>query len=95
MRTPPAEVVLAWPNPNYTDPVTRGNTLVVVNVILFSFAVLLVAARLYTRLCVKMWAGLDDVFIFLALVSPLPPPFSLDMAYRPADDGNGRFSLVA
>jgi hypothetical protein len=74
MRTPPAEVLLAWPNPNYTDPVTRGNLLVIVNIVLFSLAVLLVAARLYTRLCVKLWAGLDDVFICLALVSPLHSP---------------------
>ncbi|KAL5380616.1 hypothetical protein DPSP01_007680 [Paraphaeosphaeria sporulosa] len=68
MRLPPPEVLLSWPAPNYTDPVTRGNTLVIVNVVLISFTVMLVAARLYTRLCVKVWFGLDDVFIFLALI---------------------------
>lgn len=63
----------SWPAPNYEDPVTRGYTLVVINVILITFTITLVGARLYTRLCVNVWFGLDDIFILLALVRSLLP----------------------
>jgi hypothetical protein len=69
MKLPPVEVLLTWPTPNYQDPVTRGPALVIVNVILIALVMLTVAARLYTRLVIKRWFGLDDVFILVALVS--------------------------
>jgi hypothetical protein len=69
MKLPPVEVLLTWPTPNYQDPVTRGPALVIVNVILIALVMLTVAARLYTRLVIKRWFGLDDVFILIALVS--------------------------
>ena len=68
MRLPPLEVLYSWPDPNYVDPVTRGSALLVVNCVFVSVAVLFVGARLYTRLWVKNWFGLDDVFIILAMV---------------------------
>lgn len=68
MRLPPLEVLYSWPDPNYVDPVTRGSALLVVNCVFVSIAVLFVGARLYTRLWVKSWFGLDDVFIILAMV---------------------------
>ena len=68
MRLPPLEVLYSWPDPNYVNPVTRGSALLVVNCVFVSIAVLFVGARLYTRLWVKSWFGLDDVFIILAMV---------------------------
>lgn len=62
------QVILSWPTPNYANPVTRGNALLVVNSIFIALVVIFVGLRMYTRLIIKRWFGLDDVFILLALV---------------------------
>lgn len=68
MRVPPASVVASWPEPNYTDPVTRGNALLIVNVIFQTLATIAVVGRLYSRY-VKKWFGIDDGMIIMAYVS--------------------------
>ncbi|KAG9378568.1 hypothetical protein A1F94_010337 [Pyrenophora tritici-repentis] len=68
MQLPPLDVILSWPTPNYVDPETRGPALIIVNAIFMTLATLTVCARLYTRLVVKRWFGIDDVFILLALL---------------------------
>ncbi|KAH7563537.1 hypothetical protein BM1_00584 [Bipolaris maydis] len=68
MQLPPLSVILSWPAPNYHDPVTRGPALVIVNSIFIALTFLIVAARLYTRIVIKRWFGVDDVFILLALL---------------------------
>jgi hypothetical protein len=68
MQLPPVDVLLSWPTPNYDNPVTRGPALLVVNSIFISLAVITVAARIYTRIVIKRWFGIDDVFILLALL---------------------------
>ncbi|OAL56539.1 hypothetical protein IQ07DRAFT_554538 [Pyrenochaeta sp. DS3sAY3a] len=40
MRLPPVEVLLSWPTPNYENPITRGNALIIVNSIFISLATL-------------------------------------------------------
>jgi hypothetical protein len=67
MQFPPVDILLSWPTPNYENPKTRGDALVVVNCIFISLVYITVALRLYTRICVKRWFGLDDVFILLAV----------------------------
>ncbi|KAF2132138.1 hypothetical protein P153DRAFT_383028 [Dothidotthia symphoricarpi CBS 119687] len=67
MRLPPIAVILTWPNPNYVNPETRGDALLIVNSIFISLTIIVVALRLYTRLVIKRWLGIDDVFILLAL----------------------------
>lgn len=59
---------MSWPTPNYDNPVTRGPALVIVNSIFISLATITVAARIYTRIVIKRWFGIDDVFILLALL---------------------------
>jgi hypothetical protein len=71
MQLPPVDVLLSWPTPNYEDPVTRGPALVIVNSIFVALAVSTVAARLYTRIVIKRWFGIDDIFILLALLFTL------------------------
>lgn len=68
MQLPPVDILLSWPTPNYDNPVTRGPALVIVNSIFISLAVITVVARIYTRIVIKRWFGIDDVFILLALL---------------------------
>lgn len=71
MQLPPVDILLSWPTPNYDNPVTRGPALVIVNSIFISLAVITVVARIYTRIVIKRWFGIDDVFILLALLFTL------------------------
>jgi hypothetical protein len=68
MRDIPADVAASWPTPNYTDPVTRGPSLVIFNAVLISIVTFTVLLRIYVRACVLRWLGIDDLFIILALV---------------------------
>ena len=68
MQLPPVDVLLGWPTPNYIDPETRGPALLIVNSILIAITILVVIARLYTRIVIKRWFGIDDVFILIALL---------------------------
>ncbi len=69
IRPIPLSVLLSWPKPNYVDPIRRGPALVIVNSVLLPLAVVIVGLRLYTRLFICRSAGLDDIFIALAVVS--------------------------
>jgi hypothetical protein len=71
------EVLASWPAPNYVDPVTRGNALYIVNSIWLCFATIAVTLRVYTRIWIRNWFGLDDAFVLFALVSHL---LSISMA---------------
>ncbi|KAF1936522.1 hypothetical protein EJ02DRAFT_82359 [Clathrospora elynae] len=71
VRLPPTEIILAWPSPNYVNPVTRGPALIIVNAVFSFLVVVTVGLRLYTRLVLRRWFGLDDIFIILALVFTL------------------------
>jgi hypothetical protein len=69
IRPVPLSVILTWPKPNYVNPVRRGPALVIVNSLLLPIAMVVVGLRLYTRLIICQSAGLDDLFIALAVVS--------------------------
>jgi hypothetical protein len=68
MRDPPLSVILSWPTPNYVDPETRGQSLLVVNIILLALCFVAVAARLWARLVILHAPGLDDLLITIAMV---------------------------
>lgn len=69
MRDIPIEVIATWPAGNYLNPQTRGNTLIIVNIILMSLVTFVVFLRLYVRVYLLRWFGIDDLFIIVALVS--------------------------
>jgi hypothetical protein len=69
MRLPPLEVIVQWPSPNYKDPETHGPAIVVVNIIFSVIVLVAFAGRIYSRLVIKRWLGVDDVMCVLALVS--------------------------
>jgi hypothetical protein len=68
MQLPPLSVLASWPTPNYIDPVTRGPGLLIVNIVFSALAFIVVALRLYTRVWITRSLGMDDVFVFAALV---------------------------
>lgn len=65
--TPPASQLRQWPAANYVNPEKRGPELVIVNSVFLGIATIFIALRLYTRLIVKKWFGLDDVLILLGM----------------------------
>lgn len=65
----PLAVASHWPVPNYADPVTRGPELWILTAIFLFAATCCVAVRLYWRIFLRRWLGLDDLLVVLALVS--------------------------
>lgn len=68
MRFNHPELLATWPKPNYVDPVTRGSLIYIVNGIFFGLASLAIVIRLYARIFVRRWVGLDDYLIIIAWV---------------------------
>jgi hypothetical protein len=62
------EVIESWPVPNYTDPIKRGPSVIVVNIVFYILVLVVVSLRTYTRLRISRVFGLDDVFILIAFV---------------------------
>lgn len=72
MKLPPPDVLATWPKPNYVDPVTRGDALLIVNVVFISLSFSIVLLRIFTRLRITGSFGIDDALIVVAMVgSPL------------------------
>lgn len=78
MRLPPDDVILSW-TPNYIDPVTRGSSLIIVNAIFIFLVIVAVVGRLYSRIFVKKWFGLDDAMIVPAFVSSATCRYGLQL----------------
>jgi hypothetical protein len=70
VRFIPAKVWASWPWPNYVDPVRHPATIALyaINGVFLGIATLAVVARLYTRVILRNWFGLDDLFLVLAFV---------------------------
>lgn len=68
MREIPLSEYARWPNPNYDDPVTRGDALLVVNIVFIILVTFSISIRLYSRAIVKCQTGMDDVMIVLAYI---------------------------
>lgn len=70
MFVAPASVIDSWPAPNYANPVKRSLvTLSLPGAIFLSIATTCLGVRLWTRIVVRSWFGLDDLFILLAWAS--------------------------
>lgn len=68
---PPIDVILSWPEPNYVDPVRRGPEFFVISSFFFALSTIAVSTRLYARIFIRRWFGIDDAFICLAWVCTL------------------------
>lgn len=65
---PPIDVLLTWPVPNFKNPIKRGPENYVVGGVFLALATVALAMRLYARLVIRRWFGLDDVMICVAFV---------------------------
>jgi hypothetical protein len=68
---PPLDVLLSWPLPNYVNPIKRGPEAYAVGNVFFGLATVALAIRLYARLFIRKWFGLDDFLIVLGWVCTL------------------------
>lgn len=68
MRSPPLEVILKWPKPNYVNPTTRGSGLLIVELTLVPIALICVVLRLWIRIGWLRKSWWDDWLMFAAMV---------------------------
>ena len=71
MRIPPLSIIAHWPTPNYADPVTHGPAILIVNIIFMTLVLIAFVGRVYSRIVIKKWFGIDDGMCVLALVCSL------------------------
>lgn len=68
MQLPPVDVIITWPQGNYTNPSeVRGPAILILTVIFVPLLVILVALRTYTRLRLSKNFGADDIAIVAAV----------------------------
>ncbi|OGM50191.1 integral membrane protein [Aspergillus bombycis] len=67
MKLPPADVLATWPTPNYIDPTTRGDSVLIVTIVFAAIAFVVTCLRLYTRFKITCSPGIDDILIVVAL----------------------------
>jgi hypothetical protein len=66
MRFPPADVLAAWPRPNYINPVTRGPAILIIELTILPLALLCVASRLWIRIRWLRKSWWDDWLMLVA-----------------------------
>jgi hypothetical protein len=77
----PSDIVASWPKPNHVNPQTRGALIYVINATFLFAATLAVGGRLYTRIRIRNWFGLDDFFIIIAYVCAGLPCQMMELIY--------------
>jgi hypothetical protein len=65
---PPASIIASWPKPNYVNPESQGNGLIVISLLFGILTTVLVSLRLAARILIIRSPGLDDILIVLGLV---------------------------
>lgn len=63
IRTPPIEVLLSWPAPNYVNPETHGHAAIILNYFLITIVTIFFGLRIYVRVVVRKKLGWDDAFL--------------------------------
>ncbi|ETI22921.1 hypothetical protein G647_04715 [Cladophialophora carrionii CBS 160.54] len=65
---PPPSVIASWPGPDYVNPQTRGPALKQVCIIFSGLGLIVVSARIYSRLVITRAPGGDDLLVVVGLV---------------------------
>lgn len=68
-RKAPPEVVASWPTPNLINPETRGPALMYLSIFLAALGLVVVSARIYSRIFITKAPGIDDILITLGWVA--------------------------
>lgn len=68
MRSPPLSVLITWPEPNYSNPITRGDGLMIIELTLLPLAVAVVFLRMYIRISWLRKSWWDDYLMIAAMV---------------------------
>jgi hypothetical protein len=68
MRSAPPEVLKTWPKPNYVNPTTRGNTLMILELTLLPIAMVVVFLRMWVRISWLRKVGIDDWVMLVAMI---------------------------
>ncbi|KAK7627773.1 hypothetical protein BKA81DRAFT_303147, partial [Phyllosticta paracitricarpa] len=78
----PLDEIVKWPKPNYTNPSTRGDGIVVVNAVLAAISLTMLALRIYSRVFLKRWFGSDDVYMIMAFVLAVGLSTTIILAFQ-------------
>lgn len=62
------QTVETWPTPNYINPETRGNSVIIIHSILYTLVIGVVGLRIFTRTWISRSFGADDTLILIAMV---------------------------
>jgi hypothetical protein len=65
---PPADVIIAWPRPNYINPETRGRGGSILLLIAIVLTIFVFSARMWARLVIGKNAGLDDLLMLISMI---------------------------
>jgi multisubunit Na+/H+ antiporter MnhC subunit len=68
---PPVSVSSKWPTPNFVDPVTHGPALDILTSIFIVIVTAILALRLWVRISILKFFGVDDWLMFAAYVSSI------------------------
>ncbi|KAI1962012.1 hypothetical protein LOZ58_003091 [Ophidiomyces ophidiicola] len=73
---PPPAVMASWPRPNYVNPPTRGEGVMIVALVLGVLMLIFVSLRVWVRFRVQREPGVDDYIVLAAVVrGPQDIPF--------------------
>lgn len=61
-------VLKTWPKPNYVDPVTQGDGLMIIELTLLPIAIAVVVLRMYIRISWLKKSWWDDYLMIIAMV---------------------------
>ncbi|KAK8165129.1 hypothetical protein BKA80DRAFT_327546 [Phyllosticta citrichinensis] len=78
----PLDEIVKWPRPNYANPPTRGDGIIVLNAVLAAISLAMLALRIYSRVFFKRWFGADDVYMIIAFVLAIGLSATIILAFQ-------------
>ncbi|KAF2428626.1 hypothetical protein EJ08DRAFT_651002 [Tothia fuscella] len=82
VNSPRGESMRSFPAPNYADPARRGTALLIMNLLMTTVLVSVMALRIYTRIFIQKWFGSDDVLIIISTAITIALTTVILVAYR-------------
>jgi len=70
---PPIEEILRWPRPNYVNPITRPDTVLILSCVFGPITFAMLMARLWVRVFHQRTPGWDDWLVVAGTVRSIIP----------------------